>query len=69
MAADTVDRVAADTTVNEVVHTEDVEGVDAGEEDADHLLRKCRMQTYLQLAGNQHHFLVEEQGCQQHQIL
>ena len=41
-----MDRVAADTTDNEVVHTEDAEEVDAGVEDVDHLPRQHKMQTY-----------------------
>ena len=64
-----MDRVAADTTDNEVVHTEDVEGVDAVVEDVDHLPRQHRMQIYLRLAVNLHHFSVEEQERRQHQIL
>ena len=64
-----MDRVAADTTDNEVVHTEDVEGVDKiGVEDVDHLPRRRRIQTYLRSAVNLHHFLVEEQERMHHQI-
>ena len=69
MAADTVDRVAEDTTDNEVVHTEDAEEVDAGVEDVDHSPRRHTMQIYLRLAVNLHHFSLEEKERRHHQIL
>ena len=64
-----MDRVAADTTDNVVVHTEDAEGVDAGAEVVDLLPRRHKMQIYLWLAVNLHQFLVEEQEHRHHQIL
>jgi hypothetical protein len=66
---DIVDRVATDTMGNEVVHLDDAEGVDAKAEDVDHLHRQRRTQTSIRLAGNLHHFLVEEQERRHHQIL
>jgi hypothetical protein len=44
VAADTVDRVTADTTDNDVVHKEDAEEVYAGVEDVDHSPRRHKMQ-------------------------
>ena len=64
-----MDRVAADTTDNKVVHSDDAEGVDAGAEDADHLPRQHKMQINLRSAVNLHHSLVEEHECRHHQIL
>ena len=61
-----MDRVAADTMGNEVIHLEDELGVDAEAEDVDHLYRRHRTQTSLRLEGNLHHFSVEEQERKHH---
>ncbi len=61
MAEDIVDRVAADTTENEVVHTENAEEVDSGVEDVNQLPRPHKMKIYHRSAVNLHHFLLKEQ--------
>ena len=58
MEAYTVDMVAADIPESVVVPTADVEGVDAGAEDVDCLLKQ-QMQPYLQLADKLHHYLAK----------
>ena len=64
-----MDRVAADTTDNMMVHREDAEGVDAEVEDKDILHKPHKMQTFLRSEDNLHHFLAEEQEHRHHQIL
>ena len=64
-----MERVAAATTNNMAVHTEDAEGVDAKAEDKDLLHKPHKTQTFLRSADNLHHFLVAEQECRHHQIL
>ena len=67
MAADTVDRVVADTMENKVVHTEDADGVVAiGEEDVVHLPKQRRITTYPRSTVKLPHSLVEKQERCQH---